>query len=56
MVLAIYSVLLLVVLLLGSPYYLLAMATSGKYREGISERLGFVPRRLREKCWRQAGW
>ena len=40
MPLLIYSFLLFVVLALGLPYYLLAMATNGKYREGLSERLG----------------
>jgi 3-deoxy-D-manno-octulosonic-acid transferase len=43
-----YSVALFLVLLIGSPYWILRMATSGKYREGLSERLGFVPRRLRK--------
>ena len=56
MALAIYSFLLLIVLLLGSPYYLLAMATSGKYREGLSERLGFVPKRLRDGDPRRTIW
>jgi 3-deoxy-D-manno-octulosonic-acid transferase len=56
MALAVYSFLLLVVLLLGAPYYLLAMATSGKYREGIGERLGFVPKRLREGDTRRTIW
>lgn len=44
--LAIYSFALLLVLLVGAPYWLFRMATSGKYREGLAERLGFVPRRL----------
>jgi 3-deoxy-D-manno-octulosonic-acid transferase len=42
-----YSLALLLVLLAGAPYWLFRMATSGKYREGLSERLGIVPRRLR---------
>ena len=42
-----YSFALLLVLVLGSPYWIFRMATSGKYREGLSERLGFVPARLR---------
>lgn len=42
-----YSFALLLVLVIGAPYWLIRMATSGKYREGLSERLGFVPRRLR---------
>ena len=41
-----YSLALLLVLLVGSPWWLLRMATSGKYREGLPERLGFVPERL----------
>jgi len=35
------------VLVVGAPYWLLRMAASGKYREGLGERLGRVPRRLR---------
>lgn len=42
-----YSLALLLVLVVGAPYWLFRMATSGKYREGLSERLGMVPRRLR---------
>ena len=42
-----YSLALLLVLVAGAPYWLFRMVTSGKYREGLSERLGFVPRRLR---------
>ena len=45
--LVIYSLALLLVLVAGAPYWLFRMAASGKYREGLSERLGFVPRRLR---------
>lgn len=41
-----YSVALSLVLILGSPYWLIRMAASGKYREGLWERLGFVPKRL----------
>ncbi len=44
--LVIYSLALLLVLVAGAPYWLFRMAASGKYREGLSERLGFVPRRL----------
>ncbi|HUY80487.1 MAG TPA: 3-deoxy-D-manno-octulosonic acid transferase [Acidobacteriaceae bacterium] len=44
--LVLYSFALLLVLVLGAPYWLLRMATSGKYREGLGERLGRVPRRL----------
>jgi 3-deoxy-D-manno-octulosonic-acid transferase len=56
MPLLIYSFLLFLVLVLGLPYYLLAMATNGKYREGLSERLGWVPARLREKDTRRTIW
>src|SRR6202453_2043075 len=56
MPLLIYSFLLFVVLALGLPYYLLAMATNGKYREGLSERLGWVPARLREGDTRRTIW
>ncbi len=42
-----YSLALLLVLTVGAPWWLFRMATSGKYREGLRERLGFVPRRLR---------
>ena len=42
-----YSFALLLVLVACIPYWLFRMAASGKYREGLSERLGFVPRRLR---------
>src|SRR6201997_3752556 len=42
-----YSLALLLVLVAGAPYWLFRMATSGKCREGLGERLGLVPRRLR---------
>ena len=42
-----YSLALLLVLVIGAPYWLFRMAVSGKYREGLSERLGIVPKRLR---------
>lgn len=48
MLLAFYSLALLLVLIVGAPYWLLRMATTGKYREGLLERLGVVPRRLRQ--------
>jgi 3-deoxy-D-manno-octulosonic-acid transferase len=54
--LIIYTIALFVVLALGLPYWLLAMATSGKYREGLSERLGWVPDRLREGDPRKTIW
>ena len=43
-----YSFGLLLVLVLGSPWWLFRMATSGKYRHGLAERLGFVPKRIHE--------
>ncbi len=44
-----YSLALLLVIVLGSPWWLFRMATSGKYREGLAERLGRVPRRIRDQ-------
>ena len=43
----IYSSLLLAVLVLGSPYWLSRMVTSGRYRAGLSGRLGWVPEELK---------
>ena len=43
----VYSALLLAALVLGAPYWLLRMATSGRYRAGLAGRLGLVPKRLR---------
>ncbi len=42
-----YSALLAVVLVLGSPYWLYQMLRHGKYRRGLGQRLGLVPERLR---------
>ena len=42
-----YSALLALVLVLGSPYWLFAMLRHGKYRRGLLERLGLVPERMR---------
>lgn len=36
--------------LAASPYFLYKMATTGKYRAGLSQRLGFVPRRTGADC------
>src|SRR5713101_7372082 len=41
-----YSALLAVVLVLGSPYWLFEMLRHGKYRRGLAQRLGFVPERI----------
>ena len=56
MTLVLYTFALFVALVLGLPYWLLAMATNGKYREGLSERLGWVPDRLREGDARKTIW
>ena len=42
-----YSALLAVVLVLGSPYWLFAILRHGKYRRGLSQRFGAVPERFR---------
>jgi 3-deoxy-D-manno-octulosonic-acid transferase len=47
MVLFFYNVALMGVLILGAPFWLWRVATTEKYREGIRERLGRVPDRLR---------
>jgi len=47
MILFFYNLALFTVLLAGSPWWLWRMATTRKYREGLRERLGFVPERLR---------
>jgi 3-deoxy-D-manno-octulosonic-acid transferase len=39
----VYSSLLLAALVLGAPYWLVRMATSGRYRAGLAGRLGRVP-------------
>jgi len=43
-----YSLGLFLVLLLTAPYWLLHMLLYGKYRAGLTERLGRVPRRVTE--------
>ncbi len=48
MILAVYSVLLAVVLVLGAPWWLVRMATSGRYRAGLAGRLGFISKQIRE--------
>jgi 3-deoxy-D-manno-octulosonic-acid transferase len=42
-----YSFALLLALILSLPFWLLRMVTTGKYRDGLSQRLGFVPQALR---------
>lgn len=44
----VYSALLLAVLVVGAPYWLVRMVTSGRYRAGLAGRLGFVPAGLRK--------
>src|ERR1700728_242715 len=46
--LILYSLALVLFLVLAAPWWLLRMATSGKYREGLTERLGLLPQRIRE--------
>ena len=42
-----YSALLVVVLVVGAPYWLVRMMTSGRYRAGLAGRLGWVPAELK---------
>ena len=42
-----YSLGLLAAIILASPYWLLRMLWSGRYRDGLGQRLGAVPRGLR---------
>ena len=46
MILLFYNLALLMVLVAGAPWWLFRMATTHKYREGLMERLGFVPSRI----------
>jgi 3-deoxy-D-manno-octulosonic-acid transferase len=46
MTMLIYSVLLTLALVGSSPWWLLRMATTQRYREGLAQRLGGVPARL----------
>jgi 3-deoxy-D-manno-octulosonic-acid transferase len=45
-----YSALLVVVLVLGSPYWLFAMLRHGKYHQGLPQRFGVVPERFRNSA------
>jgi len=47
LLMALYSLLLAAVFILGAPYWLLRMITSGRYRAGLAERLGRVSPVLR---------
>lgn len=54
---ALYSLLLMAVLVVGAPYWLVRMATSGRYRAGLGQRLGRVPAALRAAvAGRQVVW
>jgi 3-deoxy-D-manno-octulosonic-acid transferase len=44
--LPLYSLLMVLVLVLTAPWWLWQMMRTGKYREGLGERLGRIPRRL----------
>ncbi len=45
---ALYSFLLGIVLVVGSPYWLVRMMTSGRYRAGLAGRLGQIPAEVLE--------
>jgi 3-deoxy-D-manno-octulosonic-acid transferase len=47
MILFFYNLALLAALIAGAPWWLWKMATTHKYREGLAQRLGWVPRRIR---------
>ena len=49
MILFFYNLALLAALVVGAPWWLWRMATTQKYREGLLERLGLVPSRLRKQ-------
>jgi 3-deoxy-D-manno-octulosonic-acid transferase len=52
-----YSALLTLGLLLGAPWWLFRMATTERYREGLRQRLGFVPAALRAVVsGKRVGW
>jgi len=51
-----YSALLVLWLLISSPYWLIQMTRHGKYRAGLRERLGGVPDRLRIVSVRPTIW
>jgi 3-deoxy-D-manno-octulosonic-acid transferase len=53
----VYSALLLTALVVGAPYWLLRMVTSGRYRAGLAGRLGLIPDDLRAAvAGRQVVW
>ena len=52
----VYSLLLLLALVLSTPWWLLEMARHGKYRTGWRERLGIVPNRLFDRLSPDTIW
>ncbi|MGA7244790.1 MAG: 3-deoxy-D-manno-octulosonic acid transferase [Terracidiphilus sp.] len=56
MVLIFYNLALLTVLAAGAPWWLWRMATTQKYRQGLGERLGRVPQRLRSTDGKPVIW
>ncbi len=56
MVLIFYNLALLTVLTAGAPWWLWRMATTQKYRQGLGERLGRVPQRLRSTDGKPVIW
>ncbi len=48
MAMIVYSFLLLLALVVSAPWWLWRMLTAGRYREGLGERLGQVPRAVRD--------
>jgi 3-deoxy-D-manno-octulosonic-acid transferase len=53
----VYSALLLAVLVVGTPYWLVRMVTSGRYRQGLAGRLGLISDDLRAAvAGRQVVW
>jgi 3-deoxy-D-manno-octulosonic-acid transferase len=56
MILFFYNLALLAALLGGAPWWLWRMATTQKYREGMGERLGRVPKRLRNRGDKPTLW
>lgn len=51
-----YSVLLVCGLVLSLPWWIFQMLRSGKYRAGLTERLGFIPGRLRKAAQPGSIW
>lgn len=56
MMLFLYNLALLGALVAGGPWFLWRIATTQKYREGLGQRLGFVPGILRNADKRPAIW